>query len=251
MSVSIRVAGASALLVLAVGCSAVEPSSRPTPEPAGRAAGQVAPATGGAAVPDCFAGTSAVVSRVSESGQPHVISLGSGDRGVVFAPISWEDACQWAAQAIRLADAGYRVSSVNWVGGRSQTIAAATADLRAAGAERVVVVGACMGATVALADAAGLSPRPDGIAAISPVASLGGVDVDPGLRDYQGPVLLMGTADDPLSDQAELDLIADLHPGGEQVEVYSGEAHGADIFAGEHEADAVRALDAFLRRAMG
>src|SRR5689334_19930956 len=46
-----------------------------------------------AALPECFRSTGAEATR-SKSGTL-VVTLGSGSRGAVFAPISWEDACQW------------------------------------------------------------------------------------------------------------------------------------------------------------
>ncbi|GLW71402.1 hypothetical protein Kpho02_37010 [Kitasatospora phosalacinea] len=200
------------------------------------------------AVPDCFRDTAATVHRVTTGGGSgsRMITLGEGPHGIVFAPISWGDACEWAGEAKRLAGAGYRVLTFDWGGDRRGTVTAATALLRGQGAESVAWVGGCMGATVMLAMAADTPDRPAGIAGVSPLASLLGTRVDGGAA-YRGEMLLLGTARDPLADEGRLREVARRFPESE-VTVLPGTLHAAEIFDGEHREQARKALDGFLER---
>ncbi|MBL1084964.1 hypothetical protein JK359_23825 [Streptomyces actinomycinicus] len=197
---------------------------------------------------DCFAGSGATVHRQSGTPRSRIVTLGSGPRGVVLAPISWGNACEWAAEAKRLAASGYRVASVDWGSDRQSTVLQATRLLRTEGADQVVWVGGCMGGNVmlGLAPAAGAADRPVGVAGISPLASLGGY-TDSASADYDGRLFLLGTADDPLADARRLREVAASFPGAEVV-VLPGRLHAAEIFAGPHADRARKELDAFLER---
>lgn len=199
-------------------------------------------------VPDCFHGTGASLHRVPAGGSDtRMVTLGDGPRGIVFAPISWGDACEWAGEARRLAGLGYRVVTFDWGADREETVTAATALLRDQGAAQVTWVGGCMGGTVMLGMAARAKDQPTGVAGISPLASLGGAEVDGGV-DYAGEMLLLGTADDPLADERRLREVAGRFPRSE-VTVLPGELHAAEIFEGSHGAQARSSLDTFLVRA--
>ncbi|USA04814.1 hypothetical protein NCG97_35995 [Streptomyces lydicamycinicus] len=64
---------------------------------------------------------------------------------------------------------------------------------------------------------------------------------------YDGELLLLGTADDPLSDEKRLREVAHSFPAAE-VTVLPGTRHAAEIFAGPHGTAARRSLDGFLDR---
>lgn len=246
---------AALLLPLTAGCTAAEPDARTEREAAQRTeeGSTVAPRGDSTQqrkgdVPDCFRGTRASLHRVPAGGSDtRMVTLGDGPRGIAFAPISWGDACEWVGEAKRLAGQGYRVVTFDWGADREETVTAATALLRDQGAAQVTWVGGCMGGTVMLGMAADARDRPTGVAGISPLASLGGAEVD-GSADYAGEMLLLGTADDPLADERRLREVAGHFPQSE-VTVLPGELHAAEIFDGPHRAEARRSLDAFLVRA--
>lgn len=209
-----------------------------------------------APLPSCFRGVrgAAAYRLPGASGDGRLVTLGSGPRGVAFAPISWGDACEWAAEAKRLAAAGYRVTTFDWGSDRRRTVTEATRLLRSRGAERVAWVGGCMGGTLMLgmltdrADGEDGSVRPVGVAGISPLASLGGYTAGEGTA-YYGELLLLGTVDDPLADEDRLRQVAKGFPEAE-VKVLPGTLHAAEIFAGPHGDTARRTLDGFLDRTL-
>ncbi|MEU7899958.1 hypothetical protein AB0B45_44880 [Nonomuraea sp. NPDC049152] len=176
-----------------------------------------------------------------------MVTLGSGPRGIVFAPISWGDACEWASEAIRLARAGHQVVTFDWSGDREKTVSEATRLLRERGARQVAWVGGCMGGTVMLGMAESSRQPPVGVAGISPLAVLGGAEAASGRR-YRGELLVLGTADDPLADEKRLNEVARLFPSAE-LTVLPGELHAAEIFTGPHGDTARHSLDTFLGRA--
>lgn len=146
----------------------------------------------------------------------------------------------------RLAADGYHVVTLDWGADRRRTISDATRLLRSRGAKDVAWVGGCMGGTLMLGMLTDRTDRPAGVAGISPLASLGGYSAGNG-TSYDGELLLLGTADDPLSDEKRLREVADSFPKAE-VTVLPGTRHAAEIFAGPHGTAARRSLDGFLDR---
>ncbi|MCZ1012482.1 alpha/beta hydrolase [Streptomyces lydicus] len=199
-------------------------------------------------LPSCFRGApGATAYRLPGSaGRGRLVTVGSGPHGVVFAPISWGDACEWAAEAKRLAAGGYHVVTFDWGGDRRRTVADATRLLRSRGTTSEAWVGGCLGGTLMLGMLTDRAARPAGVAGISPLASLGGYTAGSG-TPYDGELLLLGTADDPLSDEGKLREVAHGFPKAE-VTVLPGTLHAAEIFAGPHGEAARRSLDGFLGR---
>ncbi|MEO6603133.1 MAG: dienelactone hydrolase family protein [Polyangiaceae bacterium] len=196
-------------------------------------------------VPPCYAAANAIAAR-SPSGTL-VVTMGTGTRGVVFAPISWGDASDWKRQARGLAAAGYRVASLSWGKERGQSIRDAVETLLASGVLDVVVVGACAGGTAALNQAPLIVPRIQGLVAVSPLLSVAGVSVGAAFAEYAGPVLLIGTDRDPLTPASALQDIDQMRSVRSKLIVLKGEQHGADIFNDPAlGATAQRALDEFL-----
>ena len=97
-----------------------------------------------------------------------ILLAGTGNRGVALLPQAGGDVCQLADFGHHLADNGYRVATFGpWSSPNERPATAAYDALIAAGAERAVVLGASQGATVALANAAALSPAPAGVITLS------------------------------------------------------------------------------------
>ncbi|MEW2433168.1 alpha/beta hydrolase [Streptomyces caniferus] len=199
-------------------------------------------------LPSCYRGvTGATAYRLpGSSGRGRMVTVGGGPRGVVFAPISWGDSCEWAAEAKRLAAGGYHVVTFDWGPDRRRTVSDATRLLRSRGSTSVAWVGGCMGGTLMLGMLTDRTARPVGVAGISPLASLGGYTSGSG-ASYDGELLLLGTADDPLADEGRLREVARSFPEAE-VAVLPGTLHAAEIFAGPHGDAARRSLDGFLDR---
>lgn len=103
--------------------------------------------------------------------------LGTGPRGIVLINEEDGDMCRWARYAIGWAAAGYHVLAFDLrchgrsgcVGARDYVAdtSAAVAALRAAGATRVVLVGASVGAAVAVVTAAHLPDQVHGAVSLS------------------------------------------------------------------------------------
>ena len=109
--------------------------------------------------------------------QVTVLLTGAGSRGVAIFPQSDGDLCQFADLAHHLADAGYRVATfAPWSSPYDRPVAATYAALTAAGAQRVVLLGASQGAALALATAPALDPRPAGVVSLSAVTPHPGAD---------------------------------------------------------------------------
>ncbi len=176
-----------------------------------------------------------------------VLLTGDGPRGVALYPQSDGDICQLADLAHRLAQRGYRAVTFGpWSSPYTRPAEAAYRALTAAGAQRVVLVGASQGAAVALATAASLTPVPAGAVSLSAESSAGGtIDALAGASAFGGPVLLAGTEDDIYAPGGVTRRIAELHPGSEQVLLFDGSAHGIELLPRVSDE-----IDAFLATAL-
>ena len=76
-----------------------------------------------------------------------VFVLGSGASGIVLAPQSEGDICQWIAYGRLLAGQGYRVAMFNWGQPSESALINARQRLIDQGARRIALVGASMGGT--------------------------------------------------------------------------------------------------------
>ncbi len=246
LSVAIAIA-ASAYAVTSEGDVNSSSSSQSRPSASSRLADQALRAAGNSVLmppPECFRGTDAIQHRIAALGGTRMVTLGAGPRGIVFAPISWGDACEWADEAQRLAAGGYQVVTFDWGGDREATVNAATRLLRERGAEHIAWVGGCLGGTVMLGMADRAEHPPVGIAGVSPLSTLAGSQVRTGQR-YRGKVLVLGTTDDPLADERRLRQVAAAMPTAE-LTLLPGDLHAADIFKGPCGERARRGIDAFL-----
>src|SRR6478609_8767206 len=171
---SALLARASALLlassVALFGCSA-SPDGSPTPSstPSGVAA-SVRPAD----VPLCLPKGSTAVATGPEDDPTLVGYAGSGTHGVVLAPQSDGQVCQWARQLARLADEGYLVATFSWSASGERSFTDAVDVLHGLGATDVAFVGASKGGMYAAALADDLDPVT--VVALGPPAEFDGFD---------------------------------------------------------------------------
>jgi hypothetical protein len=175
--------------------------------------------------------------------------MGSGALGVVLAPQSNGDVCQWAAFGRRLASHGYHVATFGpWRPPFATQVKNAVTALRRAGASTIVLVGASQGGTMALSVAAHLSPPPAGVISLSgETKAADGTNALSQVKLYEGPVLLLGSADDIYVSAGGTYSIATAHPGKETVVIFPGQAHGVEFLTGPESVRTVREIDRFLR----
>jgi len=176
--------------------------------------------------------------------QGAVLTLGNGPRGVLLIPQSDGDICQWMPIGRELADAGYHVALMNWSQPFDASVRTVYERLRTVGAGAITLVGASQGASYALDLAAELKPA--AVVTLSADPGPSGIDVEPELERYAGPLLLIGSEDDMYAPAALTRHLARVHPGREQVLIVADDEHGVALLTGLH-GDVVRpALDAFL-----
>jgi pimeloyl-ACP methyl ester carboxylesterase len=174
-------------------------------------------------------------------------SLGRGRVGVVFADDSDDDPCSWTREARRLASAGY-ATAVFFTGGGIESAEAVTIAhaLRAAGAERTVLVGASVGARAVLEAAA---ERPRGVAGVIALSAErrigGGGDILSAVRRIRIPVLSVASRGDGLTRGArDTALFHRVIPGRpNRTLILSGRRHGVELLP---EPRVRAAIDRFL-----
>jgi pimeloyl-ACP methyl ester carboxylesterase len=203
------------------------------------------------------------------------VRTGSGPHGVVLIHEDHGDVCSWWTYAVSLADAGFHVlvfdlrcfgfSECGETRDYVADVTAAVADLRAAGARRVNLVGIDLGAGVALVSAGHLAPagQVDGVVSISarsPNAILSAAPDSPGpsspgeaARFLTVPLLLCFAAQDGTAmTDAELYTIFNTAPSTtKRVVRRPGASHGSGMLAavngGAGPDDVTAEVLAFLR----
>jgi pimeloyl-ACP methyl ester carboxylesterase len=167
--------------------------------------------------------------------------LGRGATGVVFAHQVGGERCQWLELARALAAKGYRalVFDMRGYGASSgaanvrpdRDVAAAAAELRRRGVERVVLVGASMGGTGVVAAAPGIGPAVAGVVDLSGPVGFGGVDARPAARKLTAPALFVVGRDDGDFAAATRTLYRAAASKDKQLVVVPTSWHGVDLVA--------------------
>ncbi len=182
--------------------------------------------------------------------------FGSGTTGVLLAHMRPADQTAWYPFAQSAAATGrFTVLTFDFRGygtsGGEKEFEHLDADLSAALAymkttlkvDRVFLVGASMGGTASMV--VGAREPVAGIVSISSPAqfeTLDALSAEPGIA---GPQLFISSEDDvPARRSLEQLVKAAKQPVDQQV--YDGDAHGTDLFAGPHAADITQRLIAFL-----
>jgi alpha-beta hydrolase superfamily lysophospholipase len=185
------------------------------------------------------------------------VLFGKGPKGVVLAHQSRGDLCTWVPYARTLARAGYLALPFDLRGyGRSGSgkrpdfqvdVAAAGRALRAAGAKRVVYLGASLGGTASLA-ATPLAPEPDGVISLSGPASFGGLDGTAAVRKVDAPLLLVAAKGDTAFSGDQKTVYDAAVTADKQVLLVSGFDHGVDLLTGDARVRVKSLVLAFLRK---
>jgi pimeloyl-ACP methyl ester carboxylesterase len=176
--------------------------------------------------------------------------LGSGELGIVFANDSVNDTCEWTREAQALADEGYAVA-VFEAGGGLEARQALTVGraLRTAGAKRVVLIGASVGARAVLEAGA---MKPAGVSGLVALSAERTVSPNPGdllpqVRGIRLPVLSIGSRRDPLTRFGrDTPAFARAFAHGRLLLV-DGSAHGVELLRGRPGARVRPAIRQFLR----
>jgi alpha/beta superfamily hydrolase len=181
---------------------------------------------------------------------------GTGKTAVVLSPMCGTDSKEgWTDFATRLAEEGYSAYTYYYRGtgssqGRSDVatldkdVRAAVAFARNQGANRLVLAGASCGGTISGKLAAAEKP-----AALIVVASPENIPGRPESNsDYSGatmPKLFVSAQDDQYTD----DMLSfyEKMPDPKEKQIYSGGAHGTDIFKTEHSEDLTNLLLGFIK----
>jgi dienelactone hydrolase len=166
-------------------------------------------------------------------------SQGQGTTAIVLVHQVNQDHCGWSSQAGALAKK-YRVMSIDLRGyGTSQRakgttafayrndIAAATAELRAKGAKKVVLVGASMGGSAVVVAGAFINPPVDAIVAVSAPTNYKGQNAKTAAPKLTIPARFLAANDDgaAVSSAKSLDRSATSSPN-HQVVVFAEGGHG-------------------------
>ncbi len=182
--------------------------------------------------------------------------FGSGTTGVVLAHMRPADQTAWYPFAQSAAATGrFTVLTFDFRGygasGGAKEFEHLDADLSAALAymkttlnvDRVFLVGASMGGTAAMV--VGAREPVAGIVSISSPAQFETLDALSAEPEILGPQLFISSEDDVPAHRS-LDQLVKAAKEPVDQQVYDGDAHGTDIFAGPHASDITQRLIAFL-----
>lgn len=240
MGSTVRLIGAACLVALAlVGCGGPAGPA----DPADAVLVDPVPTD----VPSCWPADGLAFEAGTDGDPTTVVVLGEGERGIVLGPQNGESMCQWAEQAQRLADQGYRVASFTWTDDGSIAFRAAVAVLADLGVRDYALVGASKGGAYAAGMSTLLTPPPVAVVALGPPDEFG-IDARYEAVGFTGPLLVIASTDDASVDVEASRRVARPDDPESFVEL-SGSAHGVALFDGEHRAEVEGLIDVFLATA--
>jgi hypothetical protein len=193
--------------------------------------------------PPCLPEGAAAVTTGPEDDPTLVAFAGSGTRGVVLAPQSDGQVCQWSRELVRLVEQGYLVATFSWSGVGERSFTDAVDVLRGVGATQVAFVGASKGGMYSAALADELDPVT--VVALGPPAEYDGHDAGSASSGYTGPLLVVASTDDRNVPAASSKLVSRADDPSTYVEV-TGSAHGVELLTGEHSAQVEQLIDEAL-----
>ena len=244
------------LVLVAAGCSSAS-------DPAPASVSSPVPSTPSTPVPTDAAGEPIIrpscagpgEGRYLHAGGPArltpVLLLGRGHRGVVIGGQANGDICQVLPIGRELVGKGYHVAVFDWTEPYGDAMAAATKALVADGATKVAVGGFSRGALVGLGVAPSLGSSVAGVFSVSGGPSPSeGFGTIASLSRFRGPILLVGSVDDPLFPSKTTAAIAAAHTGPEAVVIVPGSGHALALLEGSDGTRVRAALDQFLARVL-
>jgi pimeloyl-ACP methyl ester carboxylesterase len=250
-----RAVAVLATVVLAVGaaCSDDPPSSPPDPDVPPAAVADTMPGKAPVPAQRCRASGNVpavkVVLTTSDGVHLAGVRFGSGPRGVLLLPQRGADLCPWWDYATGLVNAGFHVLAIDMRGtgysedgetrDYTQDALAGLAELKRAGAARVVVMGASQGAATAIVTAGRVPDQVAGVVALSyPDGDLD-VTAAAGPEPHTprqaaplitAPILIAFAADDRETDGSDAEkLLGSSRAVDKQLVGRPGVSHGWDL----------------------
>ena len=174
------------------------------------------------------------------------VVLGQGTTGVLLAHQRWFNLCAFMPLARELSQAGYQVLSFDFRGfGGSppsdqrvarwldQDVAGGIRELHRRGAERVVLIGASMGATSSLAEAAHPRHGPEipvaGVVSLSSPVRFYEMDAVAAVKRLRTPLLFVTSEGDGKYTNAARLLYQAAPAAGKRLVVVPGNGHGTGL----------------------
>lgn len=201
-------------------------------------------------LPACVRPEDGTPTRVTTSlGMSDGVMMGQGPRGVVIAHQVNDGMCNYLDLARDLVDRGYRVALYSQVD-PSSDIPGWTGQLAAAGASKVVLLGASIGAMGSLQVAQDLAPPVTGVISLSALSGLdGNLYVDDVVSRLRLPVLFIASEDDPDGGGPTARGFMKLCPSRDkQVLVVPGSDHGIGVTLGPSRVKVLPRIHRFLAR---
>jgi pimeloyl-ACP methyl ester carboxylesterase len=191
----------------------------------------------------------------------HGVLMGQGPTAIVLAHESDDDACDWAFFVPELTADDRQILAFDFNGNGSSSrvgdgrldldLLAAVTEVRNRGATRVVVIGASMGGTAALAAAGTPDSGIDGVVSLSAVSAWLHTDAESSAATISIPVLFAAAENDgstAVTAQTVSERCGCAYP---DVLVFSGSRHGTQLLAEGPESASLRAaIDQLVTHAM-
>jgi hypothetical protein len=179
------------------------------------------------------------------------VVLGQGRTGVILTHQRWFNLCSWMPFARNLAEQGYRVLAFDFRGfGASSAprgVAGRSLDLDvSAGVDQVVLIGASMGATAALVDAA--NGQKDGSGGVAAVISISGpsrfyeMDASLAVKRMRVPVLFIASSEEGSYTRAAKLLYGRATSRSKRMVIVPGRTHGIGLLEEGANAAQIREL---------
>ena len=181
----------------------------------------------------------------------HAVLTGQGPTAIVLAHESDDDACDWASFVPELTGDDRQVLAFDFNGNGSSgrigdgrldlDLLAAVTEVRSRGATRVVVIGASMGGTAALAAAGTPDNGIDGVVSLSAVSSWLHTDAGSSAANISVPVLFAAAENDGSTGETAQAVSAACGCAYPEVLVFDGSRHGTRLLADGPDGDSLRA----------
>lgn len=231
---------AAALLLLAAACGG-DKQSPSSPSSTPRTSTESLDSVCGSDVPG-----GRVIEVAASDGPLRAVIVGHGKTGVVLAHQVRSDLCSWLPVAPRFASRGYVALAFDFGGDPQADVAAVVAELKRAGTERVVLVGASMGAIASLQAAAADTELVVGVVSVSSPTSYEALNGLKAARRLRVPVLYVAGAGDTQFAQAARTLYRATVSPNKRLVLLDDFAHGTDLLGGPEGRRLLRLIVAFI-----
>jgi uncharacterized protein len=259
----------SRLILLALclaACHSVTGSLTPPPEATQPAAETVRPAapTPMATPPPIISASRAVTFTTADGVHLRGTLYGDGTTAVILSTMGAQQQETWAPFAREIAAHGYLALTYNfryWLTDTkmqdnlrdkaAEDVRAAVAFARKQGAQRVVLVGASLGALASIKAAGDSRPAAMVIMAapFGPFPALPSLQVDTtDLQAITAPKLFINTEHDAGGFTTSTQRMFEAAHDPKELHIYPGSAHGTDLFDTDQAADLTRRLIEFIER---